>query len=67
MRFLQIKLHHDSYLSKDYQKAKYEENRFLHLCRPMFDGYRQSLLKIIFLIFITNRYLTQKNLKNELI
>ena len=44
MRFLQIKLHHDFMLSKDYQKAKYEENRLLHLCRPMFDGYTQSLL-----------------------
>ena len=46
MRFLQIKLHHDFLPSKDYQKAKYEENRCLHLCRPMFVGYRQSLLTI---------------------
>ena len=33
--FLQIKLHHDFMLSKDYQKAKYEENRFLHLCQDL--------------------------------
>ena len=33
--FLQIKLHHASKLLKDYQKPKYEENRFLHLCQDL--------------------------------
>ena len=46
MIFLRNKLHHDSMLPRDIWWTKYEENWWMHLCRPMFDIHRYSLLSV---------------------